>query len=469
MCYLRGICYAKQNALDRAKECYKDAVRIDVQCFDAFNQLMKNSLMSPTEEWEFLDSLDFDSIHIGDSSSSQQAAELTRMLYMTRLSKYNNPEEFNTAVETLSTHYSLGSNPDLLLARAELLFTRCRFREALALTESILENDRYNCGCLPLHLACLYELNEKNALFLLAHDFADHHPEEPATWLAVGVYYLTTNRIADARRYFSKASMMDPHFGPAWVGFAHTFAIEGEHDQAISAYSTAARLFQGTHLPQLFLGMQHLQLQNLTLAHEYFNAAYHLCKTDPLLLNELGVIFYHQDHLEEAVNVFTTSLTIAEEIDLNPVVSLPTRVNLGHAFRRLDRLSEALVEFEEVLRTGGRDAGVFCAKGMVLLDMGQPWEAIIALHEALVVNPQDPIANDLLGKALEESAATGIGMVEVKPGLTGRGIRDADVESVLESRKKSAWDKATSGTVQRRRKGKEVVMDQDVPMDTVES
>ncbi|KAK3078424.1 hypothetical protein LTS18_007549, partial [Coniosporium uncinatum] len=51
MCYLRGLCHAKVNAFDRAKECYKDAVRIDVQCFEAFDQLMKNSLMSPTEEW----------------------------------------------------------------------------------------------------------------------------------------------------------------------------------------------------------------------------------------------------------------------------------------------------------------------------------------------------------------------------------------------------------------------------------
>ena len=42
MCHLRGICHAKQNAFDRAKECYKDAVKIDVQCFEAFDQLMKN-------------------------------------------------------------------------------------------------------------------------------------------------------------------------------------------------------------------------------------------------------------------------------------------------------------------------------------------------------------------------------------------------------------------------------------------
>lgn len=468
MCYLRGICYAKQNALDRAKDCYKDAVKIDVQCFDAFNQLMKNSLMSPTEEWDFLDSLDFDSIVVGDSSSSQQAAELTKMLYTTRLSKYNNPDQFNTAVETLSTHYALASNPDLLLARAELLFTKCRFREALSLTESILENDHYNFGCLPLHLACLYELNEKNALFLLAHDFADHHPEEPATWLSVGTYYLTINKIADARRFFSKASMMDPHFGPAWIGFAHTFAIEGEHDQAISAYSTAARLFQGTHLPQLFLGMQHLQLQNMSLAHEYFNAAYHLCKTDPLLLNELGVIFYHQDHLEEAVSVFTTALTIAEETGSNPMAWLPTRVNLGNAYRRMERLPEALEEFDEVLRAGGRDAGVFCAKGMVLMDMGQPWEAIVALHEALAVSPQDPVANDLLGKALEESAATGMGMVDVPGGAGGLGIKDDAVEDFVESRKRDALDRAANGVGRRRRKGKEVAVDEDERMDIVD-
>lgn len=70
MCYLRGICYAKQNAFDRAKECYKAAVRIDVQCFEAFDQLMKNSLMSPDEEWQFLDCLDFDSISVAEDSSA---------------------------------------------------------------------------------------------------------------------------------------------------------------------------------------------------------------------------------------------------------------------------------------------------------------------------------------------------------------------------------------------------------------
>ncbi|KAI9807126.1 MAG: hypothetical protein M1825_005843 [Sarcosagium campestre] len=474
MCYLRGICYAKQNAFDRAKDCYRDAVLIDVQCFEAFDQLMKNCLLSPDEEWKFLDSLDFDSIALRvDMPDAQEAAEFARMLYTTRLSKYKNPDAFATATETLSTHYNLSSNADLLLSRAELLFTQCRFREALALTESVLAVDRYNFSVYPLHLACLYELRQKNTLFLLAHDLADQHPHEPGSWLAVGVYYLCIGKVAEARRFFSKASMMDPHFGPAWIGFAHTFAAEGEHDQAISAYSTAARLFQGTHLPSMFLGMQNLQLNNMTLADEYLKSALALCRTDPLLYNELGVVFYHQGHMLPAIEMLDTALALLTEIadtadnrpsfaaaaaSIHPspanedpadasakigvgigngigsadvedprACTATTRANLAHVYRRMGMWDEALEQLDEVLRLcprGARrhsSAAVFTTKALVLLEQRRPADALLALHNALAVSPQDPIATDLLAKALHESAGVGgvDGSGDTTAGYTG--------------------------------------------------
>ncbi|KAH0192492.1 anaphase control protein cut9, partial [Aureobasidium melanogenum] len=405
MCYLRGLCYAKQNAFDRAKDCYKDAVRIDVLCFEAFDQLMKNSLMSPAEEWEFLDSLDFDSVSASDTSTSsmQEAGEFTKMLYMTRLSKYSRPDDFNAAVETLSTHYNLSSNSSILLSKAELLFTNCRFRDALALTTQILETDPYNFSALPVHLAALFELKETNALFLLSHDLADTHPKEACTWLAVGTYYLSINRIPEARGYFSKASLMDPHFGPAWIGFAHTFAAEGEHDQAISAYSTAARLFQGTHLPQLFLGMQNLCLGNLSLAREYLETAYTMCENDPLVLNEMGVAYYQDQQFDSAIRTFELAISIAEEVSASsaPAASLDIKTNLAHAYRRNQQYSKALDTFSEVLRLGGKDASIFSAKGLVLLELEEWFEATVVLHEALALSPQDPIATELLSRALE--------------------------------------------------------------------
>lgn len=403
MCYLRGLCFAKQNAFDRAKECYKDAVHIDVQCFEAFDQLMKNSLMSSSEEWNFIDSLNFDSIQPDPGDTSQrpaEAADFTRNLYITRLSKYARPEQFSTAIEALSTHYRLASNPDVLHSKAEILFTASRFSAALALTSQILECDPYNFACLPLHLALLHQLNHPNTLFALSHDLADTHPNEPCTWLAVGTYYLATNRIPEARTYFSKASLMDPHFGPAWIGFAHTFAAEGEGDQAIAAYSTAARLFQGTHLPQLFLGMQEIALGNLNIAREYLTTAYNLCDRDPLLINEIGVVAYMEGDYESACRHFLLALRIADDNEAPQNQYVSVRLNLAHALRRAGEFDKALKQFDEVIRLGMREASVFASKGLLHLELDQAFEAVVALHEGLALSPQDPIASELLGKAL---------------------------------------------------------------------
>lgn len=474
MCYLRGLCYAKRNAFDRARDCYKDAVRIDVQCFEAFDQLMKNSLMSPAEELEFLETLDFDSINCSDDpSASQEAAHFTKLLYTTRLSRYASPTALSHATETLSTHYSLAHNPDLLLSRAETLFTQCRFNEALAVTTSIFNSQDgdilspttsiaahlgHNPTLYPLHLACLYETNSTNTLFLLSHTLADNAPNEPYTYLAIGVYYLSIGKIAEARRFFSKSSLMDPHSAAAWIGFAHTFAAEGEHDQAIAAYSTAARLFQGSHLPQLFLGMQHLALNNMSLAHEYLSAAHAMSSGsvrssegfgahdslsgDPLVLNELGVILYHQSNLQSAIKLFRQSLNLATQLACSPIAWIATRANLAHAFRRLGNYDEALAEFDECLRiasggavisqtanggggffgmgptaTGGGNSAVggyedrnligsiHTSKGLVLLSLGRSREAVIALHEAVRVLGGDAsgggIAGSLLNRAVE--------------------------------------------------------------------
>ena len=494
MCYLRGLCFAKRNAFDRARECYKDAVRIDVQCFEAFDQLMKNSLMSPAEELAFLEELDFETIQTDDQAAGQEAAHFTKLLYTTRLSKYASPSALSHATETLSTHYNLSDNPDLLLTRAETLYTQCRFHEALEITSSILNSQNsssidssssslattsslgHSPTLYPLHLACLYETASHNTLFLLSHTLSEHAPHEPYTYLAIGTYYLSTSRISEARRFFSKASLMDPHSPAAWIGFAHTFAAEGEHDQAIAAYSTAARLFQGSHLPQLFLGMQYLALNNMQLALEYCVAAYEMSSGstksgegfdparafsgpatggDPLVLNELGIILYHQSNLPVAVKLFKQSLKLAAELGCSATAWIATRANLAHALRRLGRLEEALAEFDECLRTAtggslfqpsdmlepGRRVDAFSAgsrstaaalaaapsrgsgaasgydernllgsihtsRGLVLLSMpSRTHEAVLALHEAVRVLGGDAsgggVAGTLLGRAVE--------------------------------------------------------------------
>lgn len=469
---------------------------------------MKNSLLKPNEELKLLQELDFEMIQTEDPALAQEAAQFTKLLYTTRLSKYASPSALSDATETLSTHYNLSNNPDLLLSRAETLYTQCRFQESLAITSSILNSQTtpssddtttttlgHTPNLYPLHLASLYETASHTTLFLLSHTLSQHAPHEPYTYLAIGTYYLSTQRIPESRRFFSKASLMDPHSAAAWIGFAHTFAAEGEHDQAIAAYSTAVRLFQGSHLPQLFIGMQHLALNNMTTAWEHCLLAFQMSSGslkpdqqlfsgedeavenideeeeeqinnhipqhskrstpaihyptptvglssggDPLVLNELAVILYHQANLPAAVQLFRQSLNLATELGWSPSAWVATRANLAHGLRRLGRYRESLGELDECLRlctgggssttgrassvgavvsgiagfVGGTAGGVEdrnligsiqTSRGLILLSLERAQDAVVALHEAVRLLGGDAsgggMAGTLLSRAVE--------------------------------------------------------------------
>lgn len=200
------------------------------------------------------------------------------------------------ARERLSKDYELGDDPDVLFSRADELYTALRFADCFAVTSRIVARHPTHRATLPLHLSCMYHLPKlRSRLFVLAHQLVDTDPDDALSWYAVGLWYFTGRRWEEARRYFGKSVLLDARFGPAWVAFAHTYAFEGEHDQAITAYSTALRHFQGTHLPLLFIGMQHLGLANVRLAEEYLRAAHGMCADDALVLNELGVLEMHKE------------------------------------------------------------------------------------------------------------------------------------------------------------------------------
>lgn len=57
--------------------------------------------------------------------------------------------------------------------------------------------------------------------------------------------YTHTGKLDAARRFFHKATSLDPQSVPSWILFGHSFACMDESDQAMAAYRTAARLFVG--------------------------------------------------------------------------------------------------------------------------------------------------------------------------------------------------------------------------------
>ncbi|KAK5822057.1 hypothetical protein F5H01DRAFT_403927 [Linnemannia elongata] len=387
MCFLRGIVFKNLHNIDVAKQCFKEALRIDVKCYDALDIMISNNMLTTSEEQELISGLEFSKQLHGEDADFYD--------------RFDEQEEIYT---TLATKFYT-ENADLLHAKADVYFTQGRFEKCLECTKRILEMDKFNLACIPMHLVSLYELDHKNELFLIGHELVDQHPKEAVTWFAVGVYYYLIGNIPEARRYFIKASTIDSHYGPAWIGFGHTFALEGEHEKAISAYGTSTRLFQGSHLGPMYIGMQHLQQNNAALAEKYFDACLTICDSDPLLLNEMGVMYYQLGRYDEAITSLHKVVKKLEHSQRKNVIWETTWLNLAHAYRKQGNYKEAETYFlkvDSIAKPGPTRASALVGLGFIYQIMGETKDAMEAYHKALAIRPGDQTATDMLQRIMEE-------------------------------------------------------------------
>ncbi|KZV72988.1 TPR-like protein [Peniophora sp. CONT] len=402
MCNLRGILMLKLNRGDQAKACFMEALALDVKCYDAFNQLISGEMMTVEEEWEFVQGLAY-------KEQTPEDAEFVRLIYTARLRKYTHAEEHALARRKLADEYGLSDNPDVLFSFADALYSQFRWADCFAVTSRILGLVAVHAPTMPLHIACMHHLKHLHSrLFILAHELVEREPESPMSWYAVGVWYLTQQKWADARTYFSKTSLMDPRFGPAWIAFAHTFALEGEHDHAITAYSTCARMFTGSHLPLMFVGMEHLILSNETPALEALNASLSMCNSDPLLLNEIGVMQFTKNDFEGAAKMFMRALDHAQVTQNSQASWATTYLNLGTCYRKLGNLDAAEKTYLRVLEIDSHSRHALGYLGLVHHLQGRIEDAIVRYHEALSTNPLNMHLLDLLALALDASADNGL-------------------------------------------------------------
>ncbi|EGO24550.1 hypothetical protein SERLADRAFT_361562 [Serpula lacrymans var. lacrymans S7.9] len=399
MCHLRGILMLKLNRSDQAKHCFMEALALDVKCYDAFEQLICGEMMTPDEEWEFVQGLAY-------QEQTPDDAEFVQLIYTARLRKYKHAEEHALTRRRLVEEFGLSDNPDVLFSFADALYAQFRWADCYLITTRILALVSVHGPTMPVHIACMYHLSHLHSkLFILAHELVDREPENPISWYAVGVWYLASGKWSQARQYFSKTSLMDPRFGPAWVAFAHTFAMEGEHDHAVTAYSTCARMFTGSHLPLMFVGMEQIMLSNHDLADEALQAAHLTCDGDPLLINELGVMAFTHGDFKRAAELFQQSLDLAQVSQGSQSSWATTYLNLGTCYRKMRRYEDAKASYKRVLEIEPQHPQALGFLGMVYHLLEDTAKAIEKYHEALSVDPINSHLIELLNLALESSIA----------------------------------------------------------------
>lgn len=110
-----------------------------------------------------------------------------------------------------------------------------------------------------------------------------------------------------------------------------------------------------------------------------------------------------------------------------------------------------------MLRHGGRDASTFAAKGLVLLEIEDYLGATTVLHEALAVSPQDPMATELLNRALE-----GVENVQSLAGADEAGLRRG------EEKKTALMARAIQKSRRKQRQGGDIDASESMAWSTVD-
>ena len=225
------------------------------------------------------------------------------------------------AFRSLATKHHLGKSSDILSHAAIRAYGSHDLRSALAYCTAIDACDPFCRTAGYVHVATLVGLGLKRRLFELAHRLVEADPKDSLAWFAVGSYYYLCRRYDLAQRHFSRSTRLDPSSAECWIGFGCSFAVCDESDQALASFRAAQNKFAGSHVPLLYMGMEYLRTNHLSLAGHFLTSAQKTDASDPLCCNELGVWSYRRGDMEDAAFWFLKALRLHVEADSSALTS----------------------------------------------------------------------------------------------------------------------------------------------------
>jgi len=225
------------------------------------------------------------------------------------------------AFRNLASTHRLGLSSDILSHAAIRAYSSHDLRSALTYCTAIDSVDPFCRTAGYVNVATLVGLGLKRKLFQLAHRLVDADSKDALAWFAVGSYYFLCHRYDLAQRHFSRSTRLDPSSAECWIAFGCSFAVCDESDQALASFRAAQTKYPGSHVPLLYMGMEYLRTNHLSLAGHFLSSAQKTDPADPLCCNELGVWSYRRGDMADAAFWFVKALRLHAEAESSTLTS----------------------------------------------------------------------------------------------------------------------------------------------------
>lgn len=296
----------------------------------------------------------------------------------------------------------------VLTKRAEKLLENSRMpEEAYRLLRQAYLLDNADQRCLCAYIATLVQLGHRTELFYLGHELTKSGPKDAISWYAVGCYYWSCRKLDLAKKFLIKCTKLDSRFAKAFVALGVVLSAQDESEHAINAFRAATRLMPGDHRPLVMMAKELSKNNNPSHAIHLLSGALELAPSDPMVRNELGVVYMALDQVDYAlVHLEIAADTVRQygaTVGSYGVCGEEVFSNYATALRRQGRLSEALEWYDLCLVDSPQDANTHAAIGLTLHLLQRFDDAISAYHKALALHPTSAFCATMLSRALEDS------------------------------------------------------------------
>jgi anaphase-promoting complex subunit 6 len=395
---VQGQAHEALGSLQEAVACYREALQADLYCEEALERLSAHHALSGEEEKTLLSDLPL------KKQCSPEEERMVVALYQAKLRHASHKTDPVALCARDAALKPLATNSDVVWSAAHRLFRSKNIHSCYEITSRELQRDPFHPALLLLHLLCCVEKRKSAELFALGHRLVGNAPSSPLAWFAVSCYYLSAKNHQNTRKYLTKVLGLDENFGPAHLAFGLSFATEGEHDQAISAFSRAARVMRGSHLPLMELGREYHATGASATAVRFMKSALSISPEDPSLLQEIGVMLTNAGNHEKAAKYFLRALSCLRAADPHMTVRdwEPVYNNLAHVYRKLNRLDQSLQMHHRALTISPKEPTTLTAIAFVHLLKGDLESAIDYCSRSLLVRREDPFTIEVLKTASEE-------------------------------------------------------------------
>ena len=422
---LIGKAYEMKENKQPAIRNYLLALKNDLENIEAFDILINHQLLNTSEKQQLLNTLNFnqdncwlydyyqskinDNIFMTYKSDVEIDLSLNKIINEInsennmKYKRDNNIEEINNYITNINIMDVLYKNNDesLMLMEAEKMFMARDYTNTYKKLKKINEDDFYNLELIPMLCSSMIELNKIVDLYSLAYKLGNNCNDKFIPWYAVGCYYYAIKKYEISRKYFLKCNQLNKNFPEGWVALGNSYAGEDESDQALNAYRTCLRLFPGCHYSNLYIGMEFVRTNNLKTALIAFQNALQLSQNDPLIYNEIGVVYYKQQKYDEAKKYFIKGIKMCSEDDVSTAYQT-LMINLGHTYRKLKFYKEAIEVYMKLYYIDSKNVDVLNGIGYILSILGKYNYALDYFHQANFILSSDSFSITMINKCINE-------------------------------------------------------------------